>query len=262
MANIYQPNDRYAFVGKTGSGKTGLAIVFASTIALALLQSGWEVWWIDTKGDPKDRAALRTWGFRNGASANDLITTKMPNAKYFLVEAKRIDGKNLSIVVQAQQIMRAAYVKGKVVVVVDEYTQVVPSTASPGPALKDIFTRGRGKNVGIIGLTQEPVNIPRMLLSQASHIAAFNLTYEYDIEYIQKRVIRQYQPPFEKGDKYGFYWKWVEGPNTDVQYWADQSEWYKQLAISRPGKASFKPGSTFARPDRSGELHPSEPLKR
>lgn len=40
-----RPQDRYALVGKTRSGKTALAMVLAGTFARTLA-APWEVWWI------------------------------------------------------------------------------------------------------------------------------------------------------------------------------------------------------------------------
>ena len=103
----------------------------------------------------------------------------------------------------------------------------------PGTNLQNVFQRGGGLDVGIIGNTQEPVYIPRQLLSQASHIALFNLTYDYDIEYV-KRFNKTYKPPVDSGDAYGFYWSWVDGPNRTWSYYANQAEWYKDLRVVLP----------------------------
>jgi hypothetical protein len=210
---------------------------------MAGLPAGYEVWWLDTKDDPKDRRALRHWGFRNGASEDDLRTTKIPNAKYFLIESRRrSDGKTETVANQSQKILRAAYKQTKVLVVVDEYTQVTTSRVSAGPALHDVFTRGGGRNVGIIGLTQEPVNIPRLLLSQATHLVVFNLTFQYDIEYIQKGYIRDYKTPMSKGNPWGFYWLGVDSQRPEPTYYTSQSEWYDDLSVQilshRPVRAT------------------------
>lgn len=228
-----RPNDRYAIVGKTGSGKTSLGMVIAGTFA-QILPEPWEVWWIDTKGDPSDIASLRRWGFRNAASAADQRNAQIKNALYFLI---RSEGKNRkerqeSVVNQAQDRFAEAFRRRHVVVVVDEYTQVVPGQRDAGADLLDIFTRGRGTNVGIIGMTQEPVFVPRQLLSQATHLVLFSLSYQQDIDYI-RRFYREYVPPQKVGDIHGFYWAWIDG-NGEFTFYPNQKIWYQDLNVVVP----------------------------
>lgn len=228
---ILKPNDRYAFVGKTGSGKTALAMVVAGLFARGL-RSPWEVWWLDTKNDPDDIAALRKWGFRNAASPQDLQTPGAnPRAKYFRIDGSE-DRFDPETVEQAQRIIGIAYRRQHVIVVVDEYTQIVPSQRSAGKNLLNAFQRGRGRQVGIIGLTQEPVYVPRQLLSSASHLILLTLSYPMDIQYI-KKMEALYQPPAKMGDKYGFFWKWVDG-DDEVIYYPHQKAWYDQVKFSIP----------------------------
>jgi hypothetical protein len=224
------PNDRYAFVGKTGSGKTQQAIVLASHFAQALPYP-WEVWWIDTKNEPSDIRQLRKWGFVNGSSEKDMARPGgLRNAKYFMIRGSIETGYETSELAQAK--IDEAYQRKHVIIVIDEYTSVVTGRTSAGYALDDVFARGRGRNVGLIGCTQEPVYIPRKLLSQASHIALFTLSYPLDIEYV-KKLYRNYTPPQERGDKYGFYWSHVDG-SGEWAYYESQAEWGKALRISLP----------------------------
>jgi hypothetical protein len=139
-----KPNDRYAFVGKTRSGKTALAMVLAGTFARTLSQP-WEVWWLDTKNDPKDIAALRKWGFRNAASERDRQPDMggLTNAKYFHITE---DVEGHSTIDQCQAICAQAYSRQYVIVCIDEYVQAVLSERRAGPALLNVFQRGGGKN--------------------------------------------------------------------------------------------------------------------
>lgn len=226
-----KPNDRFAFIGKTRSGKTALAMVLAATFARAL-PVRWEVWWIDTKNDPKDLKALRQWGFRNVASEQDQQTSLLTNAKYFIVHSHNKDGEKTSTVEQVQAICEQAYDRKYVILVIDEYTQAVPSARSAGEALQNVFTRGGGRNVGIIGLTQEPVYVPRQLLSQATHQIMLSVTHGYDVEYLQK-MEKAYQVPSKMGDPYGFWWKWTDG-GAEITYYENQQVWYDQLNVAMP----------------------------
>ena len=227
-----KPNERYALVGKTRSGKTALAMVLAGTWARAL-PSPWEVWWIDTKLDPDDLAALRKWGFRNAISPVDRAPESggLKNALYFRIESKEGAPED-DVVNQAQAVFAAAYRRKKVIVVIDEYVHVVYSKVSAGKALMDIFQRGGGRQVGVIGLTQEPVYVPRQLISQATHICLLSLTYKYDIEYARK-ICPVYEPPNKAGDRYGFYWSWIDG-SGEWDYYSNQQSWYGQLLGAIP----------------------------
>lgn len=227
---LLKPSERYAFVGKTRSGKTALAMVLAGTFARTL-PVPWEVWWMDTKNDPKDLAALRNWGFRNAASERDRAPEAggLLNAKYFII--KEPPG-GPTTVDQVQSLCRQAYNRGKTIIVIDEYVQACPSARSAGQDLLNVFQRGGGKNVGLIGLTQEPVYVPRQLISQATHLCLLSLTYENDIKYV-RNLCPVYEPPIKVGDPYGFYWSWVDG-NGEWDYYQNQSVWFNQLQAAKP----------------------------
>lgn len=225
-----RPEDRYAFVGKTGSGKTALAAVLAATFARTL-PPPWQVWWFDTKNVPEDLAMLRRWGFRNASSLDDQRpeTGGLQNALYFIIKEA---GKTHTTVDQVQALCREAYERGNVIIVVDEYTQVVPSARSAGQSLQDVFTRGRGRKVGIIGLTQEPVYVPRQLISQATHVCLLTLSYQNDIKYV-KNFCPIYVPPLSIGDKYGFFWSHVDGMG-EWDYYPNQRKWFDKLVAATP----------------------------
>lgn len=223
-----KPNERYAIVGKTRSGKTAFAMVIAGTFAQSLPKP-WQVWWIDTKGDEHDLKALRAWGFRNAVSEHDRTNTGgLKNALYFKITEQ--DGVEDSVINQVQHIIDDAYKRHNTLIVVDEYAHVTPSRVNAGRALLNAFQRGGGLNVGIIGLTQEPVYVPRQLLSQATHIVLFSLTFQADIDYV-KKIYRDYVPPLELGYPHGFYWKWVDGSGP-WDFYTDQATWYANLNVA------------------------------
>lgn len=231
VANL-SPNERYAFVGKTRSGKTQMAIVLAAHFA-QVLHHPWEIWWIDTKNDPSDIRKLRSWGFCNGANERDINRPGgLRNALYFMIN----DDGPFDTVDLAQAKMDEAYHRGHVLLVIDEYTQVVPSIQSPGYALKNVFARGGGKKVGLIGLTQEPVYVPRMLLSQATHLALFSVTHANDVKYL-KNLCPNYVTPARQNDPYGFYWSHQDG-SAQWAYYTSQKAWYDSLQIAMPKEKS------------------------
>ena len=229
----FRPNERFAMVAKTRAGKSSLAMVLAGTFAMSLMNTNWQVWVLDTKGDPDDLIGWRQWGFRNIASWRDQETSLVPNAFYFRIDSKDSNGNDIDVSAQAQAIINVAYLRGEVIVVVDEYVSVVPSARNAGKALLDVFQRGGGRKVGLIGLTQEPVYVPRQLISQATHVFLFTLTHTYDIEWA-KKICPGYVPPSERGDPHGFYYKWVDGPVNKWQYFAHQKAWYDHMNVAMP----------------------------
>lgn len=227
-----RPNERYALVGKTRSGKTALAMVLAGTFARAL-PDPWEVWWLDTKNDPKDISALRKWGFRNVMSDSDRKTMgALLNAVYYKIDTNDKDRHDVDTVEQVQAICAEAYARTHTIVVIDEYVQATPSSRIAGKALLDVFQRGGGNNVGLIGLTQEPVFVPRQLISQATHVVLLSLTYKYDVQYA-RNLCPEYVSPNRMGNQYGFYWSWVDG-NAEWTYYEDQLQWYDKLQVVLP----------------------------
>lgn len=207
---VLSPADRHSIVGKTGSGKSQFAIVLACTL-VPLHLKGWEIWWVDSKHDPRDIAQLKRWGF--GSKGPRKIV--------------KIDPKNGPIPWQVLFICERALKRGKVLIVIDEYKHVVASTrrSSPvsGMGLERVHLQGRGLNVGLIGLTQEPVEIPRQLLSQATHLYLFDVSYPNDIKYV-KTLYPYYQRP-DRNVRHGFWYSHIDG-DADWYFFDHQKEWY------------------------------------
>jgi hypothetical protein len=205
------PNDRYAVIGKSGCGKTHFCAILADSL-VPLGDKLWQVWWIDSKLDPKDEKMLKRWGFTPYESRNGT------NRKHIKLE--RTKGK---IPDQAQYWADQAIQRGNVLIVFDEYSHVTYNKVSAGVAIEDIHKRGRGLNVGCIGQTQEPVNIPRLLASQANHIIAFRLTFNNDIKWMRE-IDNEYSPPPLKA----FRWCPVDGDGI-WRYYGHVKQWHDTL---------------------------------
>lgn len=217
MAIKFQPNDRYAVIGKTGSGKTHFSMMLATLLVAVVNETAavpWSVWWVDSKGDPTDIQRLRQWGYHKVKWLTGLDPDGPELYRYFKLE-RRDDDDNVAP--QVAEIARAAYERSKhptnprpTLLVIDEWTQAVYSRQSMGPRLLDIEQRGRGNRCGLFGLTQEPVFVPRQLISQATHQFLFTLTHAADIEHV-KNFCPSYRPPIEMGNPYGFFYRHVDG---------------------------------------------------
>lgn len=226
------PNQRFAIIGKTGSGKTTFATLLASVL-VPDHDPDWQVWWIDTKGDPTDIARLRRYGFvsreQQGRTIGEQYQGKAINRVYWRLAETQDD----PVSDQAQRIIHLAIEQRRVLLVIDEYTQVVSNTKTPGKWLGDAFRTGRGLKVGIIGCTQEPVYVPRQLLSQASHLFLFDLFYDYDIATAQKMYPEYVRP----ADPHGFYTAYVDG-RTPWLYYKDAGQWVRTIRNPAPSITS------------------------
>ncbi len=217
---------RYALIGKTGSGKT----YFAVALLWHLMQGaspGWKAVIVDSKGDTEDRARFARWGFMP-TRLRDLGRT---SERLVTVPLRQGSSEKESVYQGAQALFRWAYARCRVILLVDEYTQVVRSRTDPGPGLREVFARGRGRGVGLIGCTQEPVYVPRMLLSQASHEFLFRLTFGNDIRAV-RGMCPDYAPP---SNLYGFYYRWVDGPGTDWTYYPNGGNFLAELEVPAQG---------------------------
>lgn len=201
------PSDRLSVVGKTGSGKTTFSVVLACLLVDARAQ-GWQVWWLDSKLDPRDQAMLREWGF--GRTPSRVHIPLLP--------------KNGSVEEQAQWYCQKALRRKNVLVVVDEYKHCCKSTRRAGDGIEGVHLRGRGLNVGLLGQTQEPVDVPRQLLSQATHLFLFDLTYPADIKYARTLYEDYERPP----DRRGFYHAHIDG-DAHWRYYPHVKAWHDRI---------------------------------
>lgn len=244
MAIKFQPNDRYAVIGKTGSGKTHFSMVLATLLVAVVNETAvtpWSVWWVDSKGDPTDIHRLRSWGYQRVKWLTGLDPDGPELYRYFKLETR--DGEE-NVAPQVAEIARAAYERSKdptnprpTLLVVDEWTQAVFSRQTMGRRLLDIEQRGRGNRCGLLGQTQEPVFIPRQLISQATHQFIFSLSHVPDVEYI-KNFCPAYRSPNEMGHDFGFWYKHVDG-NGKWQLFAHEADFVEFLKRSLTRVSSY-----------------------
>ena len=212
---------RYAVLGKTGSGKTVFIIVLVSML-VPMSSKLWEAWFLETKDYQQDLDRLKEWGFRDWGTREAEHTPR----KLF-----RLRGDDAAVKAQAQVISRVALERQHVIVIYDEWAHMVLSTQRAGPGIDRLQKSGRGK-VGVIGGVQEPVLTPRVLFSQASILAIFNLTHARDIK-IAQELCPHYAPGWPKDrddplpDKHGFWLKYLDGhgPDGAWRYWRSTQEW-------------------------------------
>lgn len=216
-AVTFMPNDRYCVLGKTGSGKTQFTTTLATEIIRIVNETAitpWSIFWCDTKGDPKDIRRLRQWGYVRVKSLEGNDPDGPELYRYFKIE--RPEGED-NCATSVARIAQAAYDRSRdthnsrpTLLVVDEWAQAVFSARRMGPRLLDVEQRGRGLRCGLMGETQEPVDVPRQLFSQATHQFVFNLSHARDIEWVRKSF-KGYVPPIRYGLSHGFWYTWSDG---------------------------------------------------
>jgi hypothetical protein len=207
MTIVLSPAMRYAVVGKTGSGKTVASVALASLL-VPPDDPHWQVWWLDSKNDKRDGDMLRRWGYgRRDCPARRII---------------RLRG---DVVGQAQYACYDALENRRnVLIVADEYKHIVESNRRAGYGIEGVHVRGRGLNVGIIGQTQEPVDIPRQLLSQAAHVFLFDISYPRDVKYLRDLFSDYQRPP----DPHGFFHAYVDG-DAEWRYYPHINAWHDMV---------------------------------
>ena len=76
--------------------------------------------------------------------------------------------------------------------------------------LKEIIQRGRHKNIALIGVTQRPPSIDRLLTSQAKKMCIFNTTEPNDIQYFREVIGDAVVTKIEQLKQYE-YVEWLDG---------------------------------------------------
>lgn len=158
MAVEIAPNERVLFVGKTGSGKSYAAKLLASRLARLVV--------VDTKGgveqsDPANWPGMLPWDREGRRRLNEGYAARL------LV--RPAIGEDL------EPIFRAVYEAGNAVIYLDEMYGVLPPGSRPGPWLSALYTRGRGRGIGVWAASQRPIWIPVFAKSEADWFLLFRL---------------------------------------------------------------------------------------
>lgn len=182
-----KPDERVFVAGMTGSGK--------STFSQIMLQKTRSLIAVDSK------ASMDKWGLEDITVANVQAFEKGEAMRLRVIENE-----------DAYQLLEIAYARGNCTVYIDEVTALIPSSRKYPKIITDIWTRGRSRNVRGWAVTQRPVDVPRILLSEANHIIMFRLNLLDD----RKRMAGQMGDVVLKNipDKYGFFYYNVENNRT------------------------------------------------
>jgi DNA helicase HerA-like ATPase len=186
-----RPDSRTTIIGTTGDGKTTAALWLLSQSDLSR-----PVVIFDYKRDPRDFIGL----VRERAAKivrPGWLPGKYDRGIYILRPVVDLDNDWITEVIWKTWQIAKGYSSGRVLFF-DELNLVPRSTA-----LKAVYEQGRSKGIQVITQTQEPVLIPRYVLSQASYFGIFQLV---DRDRIMR--VRDFVPIPKEFDllRHEFYW--------------------------------------------------------
>lgn len=110
---------------------------------------------------------------------------------------------------EIEQIGRLVYALGNMCFVVEEIDCYVP-TFNISESFAHIIQRGRHKNITLIGITQRPYGINRLLTSQAKEIYVFSTNEPRDREYLRLLLGQEVEAKLDSLKQYE-YIKWQDG---------------------------------------------------
>ena len=157
----YKTNQRVGVFGQTGSGKTELMKkMFLPKLHRFLLH--------DPKFEHNGRKAIYCHTPKDVLKAWDMDKTKIVYQPYS------------SEISDFDTICYYIFQKGNEVLILDEVTYVVKNAQSVSKWFGNIIRLGRGRNIGCISLSQRPMDIPSIIISESQHIFAFYLALKGD----------------------------------------------------------------------------------
>lgn len=193
MQTYIELGEHVFIAGRTGTGKTYLTRKYLA---------GYErVWVLDTKGTlewrevPKDQQVTIT-------RLVDLKAVNVPKVIYKPEPEEMLEEFYNAF-------FKAAYFARNLIVWIDEAMSVCPSPHKIPEYYKAILTRGRELKVSAWSLTQRPTGIPQIIISESTHIFAFDLNMPQDRAKIAEvsGATEFYAKPSSKSKtRYGFWY--------------------------------------------------------
>lgn len=167
-------NDRIFLAGKTGSGKT--------TLAKKMLYPMYtrRVYW-DIKLENSDLLTSSSLA----TTPEELLSSIKKGKVSILYQPRSLEPYDFN------RICEILYNAGNFTLFVDEVSKVcTPSWIEPWH--DEIMTRGRGRGVGIVNLTQRPRRCHNTVISEAEHFFIFRLQLETDIAKVKEILPKKY----------------------------------------------------------------------
>lgn len=207
MSNHIGNSEHVLIAGRTGSGKTYAAKKYLTNYKnVVVLDTKGRVSWPEIPGsvwDPENPYILLDGGpnltlVTHFASLQFCRTPKIIYRPCW--EEMNQDYYN--------RFFKWIYRRENTIVWVDEVMSVSPNPSTLPEFYRACLTRGRELNIGVWSLTQRPSGINQLVISESSHIFAFDLNLPQDREKIVDVTgAREF---YEKPGKYLFWYYFVE----------------------------------------------------
>jgi hypothetical protein len=187
-----KPDERWFYVGRTGSGKTHLARANLRVMERAR----WRICIIEPDG---------MWCGKTGRGAKDGPgTVDLPrlvnrfNPKLQVQWYVPSPPEYISDDPQLKQFLRDVMSEGSTVVYFDELTQLVDH-GHQDPDFMVLWSQGRKHDIAAWASTQEPTRIPSKVMSQADNWAAFRVQMAEHAKVIAERTASPFLMPETPG---------------------------------------------------------------
>ena len=176
-------DERVAFVGKTGSGKTFAALHLCRDLRRLVVC------------DPKGTIDVRKWRLQ----PYDIGRERNPSVQEF-AEGKagrfllRAPIRGVTRYETWEEYLGELWEIGRLTLYIDEVYGVQPVGSKPGDNLSAFYTRGREREVGTWAATQRPAWVPMFTLSEAEWLFVFRLQLAKD----RSRMVEMIGPAVEQ----------------------------------------------------------------
>lgn len=199
-------NERAAFVGRTGSGKTFFAREILRPLSRVIVL------------DPKGTLTTPDW---NLSDSGEIVRRLRAGKSGRLRVPAPFDGN-------WEPWLALAWEIGNVTVYIDEVYGVVEPGRKPPALFTALYTRGREAGIGVFAATQRPAWVPLFVLSEANWLFVFRLSLEDD----RKRMM-------QFGDDTGMLGRPIRDPHGFYTYnpnWNGPPIYTPRYALANQGR--------------------------
>ena len=198
-----RPDDKIIIAGGTGKGKTVLECYIADQF-LDVQPKGWQQIIIDVQNDEKVNFKSKSQGWETTDPIELFEWMKRTDLPRITFRAEgEYDDEMLF-----DEIFQRAYERRYVTMVLDELAAMFSNPSRPKTGAKNMIQRGRAHHVGIIGLVQDPVFIPRTIKSQAGYMIMLPNGQEYKETFVKKWIPPDYADIYTDFKTDHGFWIW------------------------------------------------------
>ena len=211
-----KPDDKVIIAGGTGKGKTVLECYIADRF-LDVQPLGWQQIIIDVQNDEKVNFKSKAQGWET-TDPTEFIRWVHSKDKPRIVF--RAEGENDDEDVY-DEIFQHAYERRYCTVILDELSAMFKNPSHPKAGAKNMIQRGRAHHVGLIGLVQDPVFIPRTIKSQAGYMILYPNGLEYKDTFVKKWIPPEYASIYTDFPTEHGFWIWRPSDAETIPHYVE-----------------------------------------